>query len=196
MPAMTGMKIAATASAKAETSSAVETTGEPCRGQVGDGAGHRFECMDDERDRDPDDDGHPRIVGEEGCGVVDPNRLGGRAGTEDDPARRRADRGLNHVVHRVDGGNLVGHDLNEKQDAGDPHREVAREPAPRGGQLDSGHEAIGEPEEEQRHPRVEARRSGEAGSDQEFEHATSVGGSSRRRGRTPAPVSGAPPTLE
>jgi hypothetical protein len=140
------------------------------RAQVGDRTHRHLREVHDEGEHDADDDRHPGARREEAAGIVDSDRLGADAAREDDAPGCRAYDGLDPVVDAVDGGNLVGDDLDDEQQPDDHEYPLVGEPGPPARQPDPI-EPRREPHHEQRDVGVESRRGGESRARQHLEHA-------------------------
>ena len=114
------------------TSSTVLSTGAATPAVATFATGRTADLVSDtaQRDDDADDDGDPLTGLREGAGIGDRGRLCGGAGAEDDAAGGRPDEGLNGVVDPVQGGHLVGHDLDGEQYGDDRHHPAVLQPRP------------------------------------------------------------------
>ena len=115
------MKIATSDSPSDAPSSAVETDrrARAERPGVDRRAGGHLARVHEAGDDDAEDDPDPRVV-------AHPRRpvevLGGRGRGEDQPTHARPDEGLDRVVDRVDGRDLVEDELGEQQHGADADR--------------------------------------------------------------------------
>src|SRR5690606_32056749 len=97
-----------------------------------------------------------------------------RSRTEHDAAGRRPQHALDDVVDRVECGNLVGDNFQNEQRTEDPECDITADPRPPSGEIHRGNESVGESEQEQWHPGIEASGCRKAGADHELDHGPTI----------------------